>query len=42
VASLTSSVGSFAASLTINAMLEDNVVKLTKINDTAPFDLSAD
>ncbi|MDR0636614.1 MAG: translocation/assembly module TamB domain-containing protein [Treponema sp.] len=42
VASLNSSVGSFAASLTINAMLEDNVVKLTKINDTAPFDLSAD
>ena len=42
VASLNSSVGSFATSLTINAMLEDNVVKLTKINDTAPFDLSAD
>ncbi|MDR2536856.1 MAG: translocation/assembly module TamB domain-containing protein [Treponema sp.] len=42
VASLTSSVGSFASSLTINAMFGDNVVKLTKINDTAPFDLSAD
>jgi hypothetical protein len=42
VASLNSSVGSFATSLTINAMLDDNVVKLTKINDTAPFDLSAD
>jgi hypothetical protein len=42
VASLSSSVGSFATSLTINAILEDNVVKLTKINDTAPFDLSAD
>ncbi|MDR1325697.1 MAG: translocation/assembly module TamB domain-containing protein [Treponema sp.] len=42
IASLNSSVGSFATSLTINAMLDGNVVKLTKINDTAPFDLSAD
>jgi hypothetical protein len=42
VSSLTSSIGSFAASITINTMFEDNVVKLTKINDTAPFDLSVD
>jgi hypothetical protein len=42
VASFSSTLGSFASSLTINAMFEDNVVKLTKINDRALFDISAD